>query len=117
MDASAMSEAQDVVAIVIGRNEGKRLASSLASVRAAGLSLVYVDSGSGDGSPALARELGIPTLELNRERPFSAARARNEGLAEASRRWPNSRYVLFLDGDCELNPAFPAEAVRTMEEH
>lgn len=112
-----MSDAKDMAAVVIGRNEGKHLTSSLSSVRAAGLPLVYVDSGSSDGSASLARKLGVPTLDLDRTRPFSAGRARNEGLKEAAHRWPDIRYVLFLDGDSELEPAFPAGARRMMEDN
>ena len=43
-----MSEITDMAAVVIGRNEGQALARSLASVQAAGLALIYVDSGSSD---------------------------------------------------------------------
>jgi GT2 family glycosyltransferase len=102
-----------MVAVVIGRNEGERLSPSLSSVQAAGLSSVYVDSGSTDGSPALARGHGIPVVELDPSRPFSAARGRNEGLAEALQRWPDAAYVLFLDGDCVLDPGFPPAAIST----
>lgn len=104
-------------AVVIGRNEGERLAPSLQSVQAAGLPAIYVDSGSTDGSPATARNLGIAVVELDPGRPFSAARGRNEGLQEALRHWPEARYVLFLDGDCVLDPGFPTSAVKTFEEH
>ena len=110
-----MSSSGSIVGVVIGRNEGERLEPSLRSVRSAGLPLVYVDSGSSDGSPARARGTGIPVVELDPGRPFSAARGRNEGLAEALQRWPKTDFVLFLDGDCILDPAFPPAAVRTFE--
>lgn len=106
-----------IAAVVIGRNEGERLEPSLRSVQNAGLALVYVDSGSTDGSPKMARELDIPVLELDPARPFSAARARNEGLDEALRAWPQIEYVMFLDGDCVLDPLFPAAAVRTFDQN
>lgn len=112
-----MSPSLKMAAVVIGRNEGTRLEPSLRSVQAAGLELIYVDSGSSDGSPALARSIGIPVVELDPARPFSAARARNEGLHEALRQWPQIHYVLFLDGDCLLDPLFPAAAAATFEEH
>ncbi|HMJ05693.1 MAG TPA: glycosyltransferase family 2 protein [Chthoniobacterales bacterium] len=108
---------QQIGAVVIGRNEGGRLAPSLASVRAAGLPLVYADSGSADGSAQVAEALGIPTVELDPSRPFSAGRGRNEGLGEAMRRWPSIKYVLFLDGDCTLDAHFPAAAVAAFEQH
>jgi GT2 family glycosyltransferase len=117
MDEAKVSKAAQMVAVVIGRNEGKQLAASFESVRAAGLPFVYVDSGSSDGSSGLARNAGIPTLELDPARPFSAARARNEGLEEAGRRWPDARFALFLDGDCELDAGFPPAAAHTFAQH
>jgi glycosyltransferase involved in cell wall biosynthesis len=104
-----------MAAVVIGRNEGGRLEPSLRSVEASGLPLVYVDSGSVDGSPGLARGAGAVVLELDPARSFSAARARNEGVAEALRLWPHLKYVLFLDGDCTLDAKFPAAAAATFE--
>ena len=105
-----MTLSNDMIAVVIGRNEGDRLLASLHSVQVAGLPLVYSDSGSKDGSAEHARELGVPVVELTPDRPFSAGRGRNEGLQEALRRWPAANYALFLDGDCELDPAFPEAA-------
>jgi GT2 family glycosyltransferase len=103
--------------VVIGRNEGERLEPSLRSVQDSGLPLVYVDSGSSDGSPTVARQLRVPIVELDPSRPFSAARGRNEGLDEALRHWPDIDYVLFLDGDCVLDPLFPAAAAATFNQH
>jgi GT2 family glycosyltransferase len=54
--------------------------------------------------------LGASVLELSPGRPFSAARARNEGLGDALRRWPGLQYVIFLDADCVLDCEFPAAA-------
>jgi GT2 family glycosyltransferase len=116
MDGREVTVSLHMAAVVIGRNEGERLEPSLSSVRAPGLPLVYVDSGSGDGSPEVARRLGIPVVELDSCRPFSAARGRNEGLAEALRHWPEIGYVLFLDGDCTLDPGFPAAAIAKFEQ-
>jgi GT2 family glycosyltransferase len=106
-----------MAAVVIGRNEAKRLEASLASVRAAGLDLVYVDSGSTDGSPALARKLGVNTVELDPSRAFSAARARNEGVEQVLRLWPETRYILFLDGDCVIDAGFPAAAAQAFAQN
>jgi len=92
--------------VVIGRNEGERLRRSLATVvpAKAGIpfGLVYVDSGSSDGSVALARAQGAEVVELDAATPFTAARARNAGLGFLTARHPGLRYVQFLDGDCEL---------------
>ena len=102
--------------MVIGRNEGARLEASLRSVQSAKLRLVFVDSGSVDDSCDIARKLGVPVVELDPARPFTAGRGRNEGLDEAFRRWPDIDYVLFLDGDCTLDPQFPVHTARTFKE-
>lgn len=112
-----MTAPAHMAAVVIGRNEGERLEPSLRSVLDAGLPVVYADSGSTDGSAALARGLGVPVVELDPSRPFSAARGRNEGLAEAQRLWPGTEFVLFLDGDCILDRGFPSAATATFERH
>jgi GT2 family glycosyltransferase len=112
-----MIETGIIAAVVIGRNEGERLAPSLRSVQSAGLRVVYVDSGSGDGSPLVARQLGVPVVELDPARPFSAARGRNEGVQEALQQWPEMQFVLFLDGDCVLDPDFPDAAVATFNDN
>ena len=64
-----------VDAIAIGRNEGRRLVECLASLQRAGMRrIVYVDSGSTDGSVAMARGLGAEVVELDSghlvSRPF-----------------------------------------------
>jgi len=105
-----------IAAVVIGRNEGDLLAPSLTSVATAGLPTVYVDSGSSDGSAGVARGLGVATVELDSTRPFSAARGRNEGVGEVLRRWPGTEFIMFLDGDCELDPLFPARALEVFKQ-
>lgn len=88
--------------VAIGRNEGARLVQCLRSILAEGVPVVYVDSGSGDDSVASAKALGVNVLELDRSRPFSAARARNEGTDFLLDRWPSVEFVQFVDGDCTL---------------
>jgi len=88
--------------VVIGRNEGERLRRCLSSVRGRGEPVVYVDSASTDGSAALARSMGCDVVDLDVTRPFTAARARNEGLEELLKRHPGTELVQFVDGDCEL---------------
>lgn len=105
-----------IAVVVIGRNEGDRLRRSLQSVRAAGLPVVYVDSGSTDGSCELAKRTKVPVIQLDPGHPFSAGRARNEGLEAALRRWPQIDFVMFLDGDCTLEPGFPIAAIEAFRE-
>src|SRR5207248_2518224 len=56
--------------VAIGRNEGDRLRQCLDSL--AGLSVVYVDSGSTDASVALAKSRGVEVVELDMGTPFTA---------------------------------------------
>ena len=96
----------DLGIVIIGRNEGERLARSLDAIRGAGCPIVYVDSRSSDGSVALATTCGIPVHVLDDERPLNAARARNEGFAWLLERHPELRLVQFVDGDTALAPGW-----------
>ena len=89
--------------VVIGRNEGERLIACLRSLGDLVHRTVYVDSGSSDGSVSAAGELGATVTVLDRSRPFTAARARNHGLAVLIERYPDISYVQFVDGDCVLD--------------
>src|SRR5262245_19425412 len=95
-----------VAVVAIGRNEGERLARCLASVRGRVEVVVYVDSGSADGSVELARGMGSDVVVLDRKLPFTAARARNAGFARAQVLAPDLRHVQFVDGDCEVLPGW-----------
>ena len=64
--------------------------------------IVYVDSGSNDGSVQRARHLGADVIELDMRVPFTAARARNVGFRRLREISPDIEYVQFVDGDCEL---------------
>lgn len=94
--------AGDVGIVIIGRNEGERLRHCLESAVGRAAAVVYVDSGSTDGSVALARLLGVEVIELDLAIPFTAARARNAGLGRLLERLPGLRYIQFVDGDCEI---------------
>lgn len=99
--------------VAIGRNEGERLEVCLRSVLGRA-HVVYVDSGSSDGSVELAARLGATTVEL--EPPFTAARGRNAGFAELERRVPDLEWVHFVDGDCEVCPGWLEAAVAFLRE-
>jgi GT2 family glycosyltransferase len=88
--------------IAIGRNEGERLRGCLESVVGRGHAVVYVDSGSNDGSVERARAMGAEVVELDLSVPFTAARARNAGFERLERIAPEVELVQFVDGDCEV---------------
>ena len=100
--------------VVIGRNEADRLLACLESIRPSGCPVVYVDSGSTDGSLERARGLCDVAIALDPARPFSAARARNEGFQALVAATPQVRFVQFLDGDCTLLPGWLAAAEQAM---
>lgn len=91
--------------VVIGRNEGERLVRCLRSVSGRGPT-VYVDSGSTDRSVETARELGADVVQLDMSLPFTAARSRNAGLRRLLELHPGLLCVQFVDGDCEIDPAW-----------
>jgi glycosyltransferase involved in cell wall biosynthesis/GT2 family glycosyltransferase len=101
-DQPVMPGAGTVGVVAIGRNEGDRLVRCLQSLVPLGLPVVYVDSGSTDGSVDRARALGVTVVELDRDAPFTAARARNAGAAAL----PPVDYIQFVDGDCAVEPGW-----------
>lgn len=104
-----------VGAVVIGRNEGERLLACLRSLQGQVRRVVYVDSGSTDGSQAAAAALGAEVVVLDAGEPFTAARARNAGLRALAADPPG--FVQFVDGDCEVQPGWIATALAAFTEH
>lgn len=88
-----------VAAVVIGRNEGARLIACLEALRGEVAQVIYVDSGSSDGSVQAAQDLGAQVVTLDMSQPFTAARARNAGISVVSQ---GIEFIQFLDGDCVL---------------
>ena len=101
--------------VVIGRNEGARLGECLRALLGSSSQVVYVDSSSTDGSPEIARSLGVITLELDDNSPHTAARGRNAGFKEARNRFPACEYVQFIDGDCIIEPGWLPKATDFLE--
>jgi GT2 family glycosyltransferase len=99
-------------AVAIGRNEGDRLLACLTSLKGRAFPVVYVDSGSTDGSVDVAHAAGVDVVCLDMSVPFTAARARNAGLERVKSIAPDVVYVQFLDSDCEMDADW-IEAGRT----
>ena len=92
-----------VSVVVIGRNEGQRLAACLESVKetinpGGGIELIYVDSNSQDGSPELAETVGAKVLRVKSQRPCAAI-GRNAGWLAAT-----APYILFLNFSLTSEP-------------
>lgn len=111
-----MTSTPSISVVVIGRNEGQRLARCLESIRRmpgfsdSGSELIYVDSKSRDGSPELAATYGARVIVLDAPRT-TAALGRNAGWRAAK-----GEFILFLDGDTILHPDFARAAVQPILE-
>jgi hypothetical protein len=60
--------------------------------------------------------MGVDVVELDTSVPFTAARARNAGVERLVRLAPDTVYVQFVDGDCEIDPGWWGVAVERLEE-
>ncbi|NEQ53371.1 MAG: glycosyltransferase [Leptolyngbya sp. SIO3F4] len=104
--------------VVIGRNEGDRLIRCLKSLRSQcseAVPIVYVDSGSTDGSVEFAKSVGADVVSLDLSKPFTMARGRNAGWKHLYHKYPEIQYIQFLDGDCELISQWIDQALQTIE--
>lgn len=106
-----------VAAVIIGRNEGQRLVDGLEAAATQVDAIVYVDSGSTDGSIAAAKAAGAQVITLDTQVPFTAARARNAGLQALAQQAHPPTYVQFIDGDCALRDGWVLQARAFLEQH
>ena len=103
--------------VIIGRNEGERLVTCLRSLAGRGGPVVYVDSGSNDSSVENARTAGAEVVELDLSTPFTAARARNAGVARLLQDHGELEFIQFVDGDCEMFPHWLETARHALREN
>ena len=108
---------QAVGVVVIGRNEGERLKRCIRSLLGQDVTaVIYVDSGSSDGSVEFARSQGVVVVELDTSVPFTMARGRNAGFDKLREAYPRISYVQFVDGDCEVAPNWIAQGVAALDD-
>ncbi len=74
-------------------------------------------SGSTDGSAQWARSQGVDAIDLAMDTTFTAARARNTGFRHLRDVASDLSYVQFIDGDCELIPDWPEQAISFLTLH
>jgi GT2 family glycosyltransferase len=77
--------------------------------------MVYVDSGSTDGSVEFAKSVGVQVHALDTSIPFTMARGRNTGFQTLLAANPDVRFVQFVDGDCEVDASWIATARHFIE--
>ena len=107
---------RSVGVVVIGRNEGTRRRKCLRSLVGKVSHVVYVDSGSTDGSIEFARSLGVDVVDLDLSRPFTMARGRNAGFERLLEIRPRLEFVQFVDGDCEVIDGWMEHAERILQD-
>jgi glycosyltransferase involved in cell wall biosynthesis len=98
--------------VVIGRNEGDRLIRCFESIN--GNRKVYVDSGSTDNSLHHAVRFGFDIVNLDMKTSFTAARARNEGWHRLLLKFPDTKFIMFVDGDCVVCESFIPSAIESL---
>ncbi|MDJ0648919.1 MAG: glycosyltransferase [Xenococcaceae cyanobacterium MO_188.B19] len=104
--------------VAIGRNEGDRLIRCLKSLIKEipeNSPIVYVDSGSTDGSVEAAKNFNVRVVELDTSVSFTMAKGRNAGFNYLRQKFPDLEYVQFIDGDCELISGWIEKATQTLE--
>lgn len=100
--------------VVIARNEGERLRRCLASLVGRAARIVYVDSGSTDGSQSWASSQGVEVIDLDLSRPFTMARGRNAGWRRHEQLADGVEFIQFVDGDCEVCEGWIEEAAEVL---
>lgn len=103
--------------VIIGRNEEQFIAKSIRSALAVqpqlpSLEVIFVDSASTDRSVEIAKELPIRVLQLRPDWPLCVAAGRYTGFLHS-----RGRYILFLDGDAEVEAEWLVRAVEFMDQH
>lgn len=111
-----MKPSSSIGVVAIGRNEGERFLACLKSFEGSAADLVYVDSGSTDGSVAAADAAGARVVQLDMSQPFSASRARNAGFLVLNNAETPPEFVQFIDGDCQVQPGWLNAAQETLLE-
>ena len=101
--------------VVIGRNEGARLGRCLESIAQmrplrGSIEVIYVDSGSTDGSLERAVQSRVKVIRLESANPCAAG-GRNAGWRAAK-----APIIFFLDGDTVLESNFVADSIAELND-
>ncbi|MFM7641269.1 MAG: glycosyltransferase family 2 protein [Cyanobium sp.] len=99
-----------IAGVVLTLNNEPDLARALQSLAWCDACLV-VDSGSTDGTVAVAGSLGVPVVEHRQPPPFRFSVQRNWALEQAGL---SSDWVLFLDADEQVGPELEAAIRRSI---
>ena len=90
----------EIGVVIIGRNEGERLKRCISSIQEQfDGPVVYVDSGSTDGSVEYTKKLGVDVIDLDMSIPFTMSRGRNSGFEFLSQNYKSCKYCLLYTSD------------------
>lgn len=92
---------EQLVAVILTKNEAAHIADCVAGLRSWLEAVVVWDSGSTDGTQALARQAGALVVE----RPFDNFSAQRQAVLDSI----NAEWLLFVDADERVTPALAAE--------
>ncbi|HEV8337634.1 MAG TPA: glycosyltransferase [Candidatus Polarisedimenticolia bacterium] len=104
-----------IAVVVVARNEAATVGSCLSAARraleaAGGGEILMVDSASRDRTAEIGMAAGCRVLSVRTAARMTPAAMRWIGAAQT-----RSRLLLFLDGDCQLEPEFLPAALAAME--
>ncbi len=94
---------------MIARDEADSLDAAISSVKSIVDEIIFVDTGSKDGTKEIARKFGAKVIDFPWNDDFSAAR--NESIRHATKEW-----ILFIDAD-ELISAHDLDRINELTAH
>ena len=107
----------DIAAVIIGRNEQRRLGACLASVQSYVSLVIYVEfRGSTGSSVQIAERLGAEVILHNRVHTQPREREMKAFPRVRTKR-PDIPLVQFIDGDCTLDVGWISSAAQFLREH
>lgn len=107
--------AQPLLSVIIKTlNEAEKIGTCLASVQNATkpypTQIIVADSRSDDSTVKIAQEFGVNVVTLAPDEERGCGKGAQLGF-----QYTTGKYILLLDGDMELDPAFLPEAIQTLE--
>lgn len=115
MDGRMESDQPFLSIIIKTLNEAEKIGTCLASVQSATrpypTQIIVADSRSDDSTVQIAQGFGVNVVTLTPDEERGCGKGAQLGFQYAT-----GKYVLLLDGDMELDPAFLSEALQTLEE-
>lgn len=98
-----------LIAVILTKNEAFHIADCVTALRAWFDRVIVWDSGSSDGTPTLAQGAGAVVVQ----RPFDNYAAQRQAVLDTLQ----AEWVLFVDADERVTPAFAKEVLRLVQQN